>query len=208
MITETETLKPQLSEPFPDIPEIWVCPKTELRIPKDPVKNILWREKLLRKAEDDPIFQRDLIAASAESLTFWVNTFVWTYHQFDVNPETGERIEAIQPHNPFVTWVIQDELLDKFRYCLKNGKDVLIDKSRDMGASWLCIVFLHWLWLFRPDSQLLEMSRTQDYVDQTGNMKALFQKHDYINGWLPKWMLPPDVLFGQKYRTKMHMKNV
>ncbi len=208
MIAETEILKPQLKTPFPDVPEIWTCPKTGLKVPKDPVKNILWREKLLRKAEHDPIFQRDLLAACGESLIFWTNTFVWTYHQFDVSPDTGERIEAIQPHNPFVTWTIQDVLLAMFEYCLKHGLDLLIDKCRDMGASWLCIVFLHWLWLFRPDSQLLEMSRTQDYVDQTGNMKALFQKHDYINGWLPKWMLPPNVLFGQKNRTKMHMKNM
>ena len=205
---QTETLKPQLAEPFPNVPRHWTCPNTDLIVPKFDEENVVWRSKLLARAEDDPILQRDLLAGSRESLLFWVNTFVWTYHQFDVNTETGERIEAKQPHNPFITWEIQDTLLHEFEYSLKHGLDILIDKCRDMGASWLCIAFLHWLWLFRPDSQLLEMSRTQDYVDQTGNMKALFQKHDYINGWLPEWMLPPDVLFGQKYRTKMHMKNI
>jgi hypothetical protein len=39
-------------------------------------------------------------------------------------------------------------------------------------------------------------------------MKALFQKHDYINKWLPEWMVPPGCAVGQKYRTKMHMKNI
>jgi len=208
MIAETEIIRPQLKTPFPDVPEIWTCPRTGLKVPKDPVKNILWREKLLRAAEHDPILQRDLLAACGESLIFWINTFAWTYHQFDVDPETGERTEAIQPHNPFITWEIQDDLCNQFEYHLKEALDILIDKTRDMGASWLCVDFLHWLWLFRSESQLLEMSRTQDYVDQTGNMKALFQKHDYINGWLPKWMLPPNVLFGQKNRTKMHMKNM
>jgi hypothetical protein len=77
-----------------------------------------------------------------------------------------------------------------------------------MGASWLCIAFIHWLWLFRLDAQLLELSRTETYVDQAGNMKALFQKHDYINQWLPDWMRPPDCLPGEKNRTKMHMMNV
>lgn len=208
MITETETLEPQLKTPFPNVLEIWTCSKTGIKVPKDPVKNILWREKLLRAAEHDPILQRDLLAACRESQIFWINAFAWTYHQFDIDPETGERTEAIQPHNPFVTWEIQDELCNAFEYHLKEGLDILIDKTRDMGASWLCVDFLHWLWLFRPESQLLEMSRTEPYVDQTGNMKALFQKHDYINGWLPKWMIPPNVLFGQKNRTKMHMKNV
>ncbi len=208
MIAEVDTLKPVLSEPFPNVPDIWVCPKTGIKIPKRDLENVEWRAKLLSRAEDDPILQRDLLAACGESLILWTNLFVWTYHQFDVDPETGKRIEAKQPHNPFITWEIQDILLEMFKYCLKNGLDILIDKCRDMGASWLCVVFIHWLWLFSPDSQLLEMSRTQDYVDQTGNMKALFQKHDYINGWLPEWMLPPGVMFGQKNRTKMHMKNL
>jgi len=208
MLQAIEELKPTLSEPFPNIPRYWKDLRTGLIIPKYEVENLQWRRDLLRKAEDDLILRRDLLTASKQSLHFWTNCFVHTYHQFDVNPETGERIEAKQPHNPFITWKIQDELLDEFLICLKKGEDILIDKCRDMGASWICVLFLHWLWLFRPNSQLLEMSRTQDYVDQTGNMKALFQKHDYINSWLPEWMLPPAIMSGQKYRTKMHMQNI
>jgi len=205
---EVIDLKPKLSEPFPNIQRYWTCSKTGLKVPKFEQENIEWRTKLLNQAENDAILQRDLLSASAQSLLFFANTFVWTYHQFDVNPATGERIEARRPHCPFISWEIQDELFNLLELYLTKGLDVLLDKCRDMGASWCCIIFLHWLWLFRPDSQLLEMSRVQEYVDQTGNMKALFQKHDYINGWLPKWMLPPDCLVGQKYRTKMHMKNI
>lgn len=203
-----DIIKPQLKTPFPDIPDLWKCPKTGLYIPKDPVKNIRYRSDLLAAAENDIIMQEDLLAASNESQLFWINTFVMTYHQFDVDPSTGKRIEAVYPHNPFVTWDIQDELFDRFERHLKLGKDVLINKTRDMGASWCCIAFLHWLWLFRPDSQLLELSRTEDYVDKAGNMKALFQKHDYINDWLPDWMVPPGVGYREKNRSKMHMLNV
>ncbi len=207
-LTAIEELKPTLKTPFPNVPRYWKDPMTGLMVPKYEIENLEWRTDLFKEAETDLILRRDLLTASKQSLHFWVNAFVTTYHQFDVNPDTGERIEARQPHNPFITWEIQDELLDAFINCLKVGEDILIDKCRDMGASWICVVFMHWLWLFRPDSQLLEMSRTQDYVDQTGNMKALFQKHDYINGWLPEWMLPPNVKFGEKQRTKMHMKNI
>lgn len=203
----TIELKPKLKEPFPDIPQYWTCSKTGLVIPKFETENIEWRTKLLQEAENDILLQRDLLAACKESLLFFANAFVWTYHQFDVDPDTGQRIEARHPHSPFISWEIQDELFNLLEIYLKEGRDVLIDKCRDMGASWCCIIFLHWLWLFRSESQLLEMSRVQEYVDQTGNMKALFQKHDYINGWLPNWMLPPDVLFGNRNRTKMHMKN-
>ena len=200
--------KPKLSEPFPNIQQYWTCSKTGLIVPKYEDENMQWREKLLKKAENDTKLQKDLLTASASSLLYWINTFVMTYHQFDVD-EHGNRIDSPRPHVPFITWEIQDELFDLFEYCLPRGKDILIDKSRDMGASWICVAFLHWLWLFDDKApQLLEMSRTESYVDQTGNMKALFQKHDYINGWLPEWMLPPECLVGQKYRTKLHMLNV
>ena len=208
MFQTEETLKPSLSSPFPNVPKIWTCPKTGLQVPKFQLENIEWRQNILHRAQDDLYLQNDLLSACKESLLFWVNGFMWSYHQFDVNPKTGERIEATNPHVPFIPWEIQDELFNDFELHLKNGKDILIDKSRDMGASWCCIAFLHWLWLFRPDSQLLELSRTEPYVDQNGNMKALFQKHDYINQWLPDWMRPPLCLVGEKYRTKMHLPNI
>ncbi len=204
----TETLKPQLKQPFPLGNRYWKCKKTGLVVPKHVDENIVWKEKLLLQAENDTILQADLLAACAESLLYFVNAFVWTYHQFDVDPTTGQRIESISPHEPFITWEIQDELFNKFEYHLAHALDILISKCRDMGASWCCIIFLHWLWLFhKKGPQLLEMSRTREYVDQTGNEKALFQKHDKINQWLPEWMLPPDCLPGGKYRTKMHMHN-
>jgi hypothetical protein len=207
MIVVEESIKPQLKEPFPNMPDLWKCPKTGLLIPKDPVKNIQYRTDLLAKAEHDTVLQEDLLAACKQSLLFFINAFVMTYHQFDVDPKTGKRIPAVYADNPFITWEIQDDLFNVFEHCLKVAEDILVNKSRDMGASWSCIVFLHWLWLFRDNAQLLEMSRTEDYVDKAGNMKALFQKHDYINKWLPDWMLPPDIGHRQKNRSKMHLAN-
>jgi len=200
--------KPELETPFPRNYRYWKCDKTGLLVPKRERENLEWRKKLLIASENDVGMQKDLMSACASSLKYWVNAFVMTYHQFDVNPETGGRIEAPQTHVPFITWDIQDAAFDKLEWCLHNGKDILFDKSRDMGASWICVVFLHWLWLFRDNSQLLEMSRVREYVDQTGNMKTLFQKHDYINDWLPEWMVPPQCHPGQKHRTKMHMLNI
>ncbi len=201
-------LKPELSTPFPDIQRYWTCPITGLLVPKLPHDNIIWRGNLLEDAEDDLLLQQDLMSACAQSLLFWINAFAWTYHQKDVDPLTGLEIEVEYEHVPFITWAIQDVLFDKLIYKLKHPKSILIDKSRDMGASWCGIAFIHWVWLFRDEAQILEMSRTEDYVDKAGNMKALFQRHDYINQWLPEWMVPPDVAVGKKYRTKLHMKNI
>ena len=208
MVDITEKLRPELRIPFPDVPEFWTCSRTGLIVPKRTVANLNYRAEILKNAEYDKGFQQDLMTASAESLLFWINSFCFTFHQFDVEGSTGERYESKEAYHPFISWEIQDVLFERLIWHLANAKDILINKSRDMGASWMCAIFLHWLWLFRPNSQLLELSRTEPYVDQPGNKKALFQKHDLLNNFLPEWMKPPQCSVGQKYRTKMHLFNV
>jgi len=164
---------------------------------------------LMEKAGKDEGMQKDLLAACAESQLFWINAFGMTFHQFDVD-DKGKRIESRHADQPMITWPIQDELLLRFEDCVTTGDDILIDKARDMGASWCCAYHLHWLMLFRQSqkpTELLEMSRNEDYVDKPGNMKALFQKHDYVNKWLPDWMRPPDCFRGQANRSHMHWHN-
>lgn len=203
----SQATKPSLTTPFPPKRRYKKDEKTGIMVPVNEIENIQWRSNLLGRAENDVVLQEDLLAACRESLPFFTNAFCWTLHQFEVDKETGKRYESPQPHVPFITWDIQDELFNKFNECLAKGEDVLVDKARDMGASWCCVIFMHWLWLFRKSKKLLEMSRTEGYVDLRGNDKALFQKHDYLNLWLPDWMRPPGCLPGQKHRTKMHMHN-
>ena len=170
---------PRLATPFPSNRRWWTCPKTGLKVPKWKNENAEWREKLLKRAENDYVMQQDLLAACKESYLFWVNAFCWTYHQFETNPETGKQIPSTEPHQPMITWEIQDKLFDWLNEHFEKGKDGLIDKSRDMGASWCCLEYLHWLWLFRPATEIREMSRVEDLVD-SGLSKSLFWKHDYI----------------------------
>lgn len=202
-------IRPQLPKPFPIPCEIWTDPKTGISIPKHSEANLKWRMDLMEKAGKDERMQKDLLDACAESQLFWINAFCMTFHQFDVD-EHGKRIESKHADQPMITWPIQDELLLRFENCVAEGEDILIDKSRDMGASWCCADYLHWLMLFRRSekpTELLEMSRNEDYVDKPGNMKALFQKHDYINQWLPEWMRPPGCRRGQANRSHMHWHN-
>ena len=183
MITNLTTA-PKLHEPFPEIPEFWVDPKTGLKIPKDVDANIRYREKLLRAAEHNISLQEELMRACKDSILVFLNLFVWTFKQFDVLPD-GSMVPASNSHVPMVTWGIQDEFFGELVDAVETGHDLGIKKSRDMGASWCCLVLLHWYWLFHEDCMLLELSRTEDYVDKTGNPKSLFWKHDYINSRSP-----------------------
>lgn len=199
-------IKPQFDIPL-EHPPTWTCPKIGLIIPKQHDENLKWRKQLLESAEKDPLFQQELLAASKQSVLFWVNAFVWTYHQFETDPLTGNRLPAKQADWPFVTWFIQDEAFKELEYAFEHGKDLLIDKTREMGASWLCLTYLHWLWLFRPKTEIREMSRKEDLVDDP-SMDSLMAKHDYINKWLPEWMRPPGVMVrGRDNRTNLRIYN-
>jgi len=201
------TQHPKLAEPFPSSRRFWTCPKTGLKVPKRKDENLQWRERTLRAADKDPILRADLLAASRDSSLFWLNLFAWTYWQFETDPETGKQRPAQQTHQPFIPWECQDEAWEAFEYAFENGEDILVAKSRDMGASWLCALFCHHKWLFRPDCQIREMSRKEFYVDGPTS-DSLFWKHDYLNTWLPSWMRPPGVTErGTKNRTKLRIHN-
>lgn len=94
--------------------------------------------------------------------------------------------------------------------CVDEGRDAIIDKSRDMGASWLCVALATWYWLFRPDTQILLVSRVEDLVDRRGDPDSLMWKIDYMISNLPEWMVPgkaDDFQPGGQYRRHLQLVN-
>lgn len=202
-----DVVKPTLSVPFPSGREWWTCSKTGLKVPMREIENAAYREKLLHKAAHDKVMQQDLLAACKESVLFWVNSFVWTLWEFEVDPTTHRYMPSATALHPFITFEKQDEWFDWAGERFRLGEDGLTHKSREMGASWLHTEFNHHFWLFRPNTQIREMSRTEDMVDSPIT-KSLFYKHDLINTYLPEWMCPPGVLVrGRQNRTSLRIHN-
>lgn len=170
------------------------CPITGLEIPKTVAGNIEWRNKLREEALKSEATRKAIKAACTSSFMYWVNAFGWTYHQKWVN-EKGEEVAVTgeDSHVPFITWKIQDEAALQLIDAIETGNDTLIDKARDMGASWLVIAVFQWFWQFRPNSTFLELSRKEQYVDQRGNMDSLFEKHRYMLKMQPLWLRPKKV---------------
>jgi hypothetical protein len=193
-----------LSRPAPQHGASWTCPRTGIVIPKTIKANLLWRRRLLNEASASEPFQRQLRAACAASPWFWINGFCWTYRPKRVN-ELGEEVPCLdhEAHVPFVTWLVQDEFIGELQDAIDGGHDVLIDKSRDMGASWLCLTVLHHYWQFRRAVSFLELSRKEELVDSGGNMDSLFEKHRYLLKWQPAWLKPRRV--ADRY---MHLANL
>jgi len=149
-------------------------------VPKNIKDNIEFRREIIRKCEYDDDEKIKIIRKCKEDVLFYVNTFVWTYSPKD---------SSEKPTVPFVTWPYQDYVF--FRLLKSFAKeDIVIVKSRDIGATWICLAFLEWKWHFYDELSFLLVSRKEEYVDLRDTPRELFWKIDFIHKNQPAWMLP------------------
>ncbi len=137
------------------------------------------RYELLRQAEYSPDVQELLLEQCRRDILFWFEHFCWTF-----DPRLN------QPHQAFRLYPFQKELVMQLAHVIDKGDDLLIEKSRDMGVSWLILLTFQYYWLFHPGSQFLIGSRKMDLVDKKGDLSTLFEKLRYNLRWLPSWMQP------------------
>lgn len=159
-------------------------------VPKDFSKNLDYRNEVLNSALESGATREELWIACSRDLLFYVNTFCFTY-----DPRKSNGVL------PFVTYKFQDESMLQIRDCILEGRDLVIKKSRDMGASWMLLTVFEWFWHFKSGQSFLLVSRNEDYVDKIGNPKSLFWKIDFIHKHLPNWLIPPMT------RTKLRLTN-
>ena len=152
-----------------------------LEYPKNPTENLQWRYRLWAECKKDKRFQNAVKELFFKDPLFAFNTFFFT---LDVRKRPF--------HNqPFCTWPYQDKFLLSLQDHIDTGRDILVEKSRDMGASWLVISLFFWNWL-KPGGgyDFLLGSRIEDYVDKRGDMRTLMEKARYLLYKLPKWLMP------------------
>lgn len=146
-------------------------------VPKNKALNLIYREVLLEMADKDEDVRQQIWIASSRDQLFFVNTMLWVF-------EPREAIDL-----PFVTWPFQDRVFTLFEKSI--GKtDLGLEKSRDMGASWMFLTSFFYRWLFRPRQAFGLVSRTEDAVDKKDDPDCLMWKLDYHYRNLPRWMQP------------------
>jgi len=169
----------------------WDCPRTGLRVPKTLAANLKWRNQLRMLALNDAYTRDSLSQACEASFLFWCNAFVWTYRQKRANPDGVEVAVSGKLSNvPFITWAIQDEAVEEIQLCIEHGEDINLEKSRDMGATWLVLALSDWYLLWHENVNIGVVSRKEQLVDRKGDMDSLFEKLKYIHSMLPSWQLP------------------
>ncbi|MBV6446379.1 MAG: hypothetical protein IFNCLDLE_02677 [Ignavibacteriaceae bacterium] len=122
---------------------------------------------------------------AAEDPVYFFDAFLYTF-----NPKQSPF------HLRFHPFPFQKKLIWQIVEAIRNGEDIFIEKSREMGATYTVMGVLIWMWLFEPGSNFLVGSRKEDYVDnrrggETGNKEeSLFGKIDYMLSRIPSIILP------------------
>jgi hypothetical protein len=167
------------------------------RIPRELRANLALRRRVNRLCLESGAYRRAALEMCRTDILAWVNLFAW---QFNPNAIGGGSLES----GPFITWPFQDEAIlgaDRadgthahgILECIEQRKDLVIEKSREMGASWLCLLVMDWLFLFHPWKKFLMISRSEAAVDRPGDPDCLFWKLDHVHRHLPEWMAGPRV---------------
>ena len=167
--------------------------------PRSFLENLRYRRALLRwvtaEGEDDEVHiaRRDHVwQMCLEDPFFYFDSFVFTYNPRDL----------VNPSLPFILYDFQREALAGMIDAL-GAEDFLIEKSRDMGASWLCSGAFEWAWHFLPQkTSFLLVSRKEELVDKRGDMKSLMARLDFTLDHQPRWLRPRIV------RTALNLVNV
>lgn len=143
---------------------------------------IVERATLLQKTQLDKKLRQALMIRCADDIYFWIENFVWIL-------EPRSKGESKIPMSLEGNFKYQKKVIKKILDCIINGKDLRVEKSRDMGLSWLIIIIFVWGWLFHGWDTMIG-SKTAEAVDKLNNMKTLFPKARFVLKYLPKWMLP------------------
>ena len=95
---------------------------------------------------------------------------------------------------PFFLFDYQKKIIHRLLDAELSGLDqeLLIDKPRGMGFTWILCAYLLWRWLFTPNWSGFILSRTETEVDDgsADPSSSIFGKIRFLIGHLPPWVLP------------------
>lgn len=156
----------------------------QIRWPPDYVKLFAWRQGQLRTFRKNP----NLLAGAKfyykthpiEFICDWVDTY---------DPRNaGQSGKMVRM--PFMLFPRQKDMVRFLYACLNGEADGLVEKCRDAGATWVCVAFSVWLWLFWDGAAVGWGSRKEDLVDKLGIMDSIFEKLRAVIRGLPREFLP------------------
>lgn len=160
-----------------------------------------YREKLVARlqtfqmCEKDPLMMTQLIVDkwSIDPIAF-IEQFGWI-----INPKFHNEVK------PFFLFDYQKKVIKKVWEAEVSGQEceILIDKPREMGLTWVFVWYDIWRWLFTKNWSGAILSRTETEVDDgtSSPEKSIFGKIRWGLQHLPTWLIPDEFTFKNKKGT-------
>lgn len=90
---------------------------------------------------------------------------------------------------PYLLRPFQEDTVQAVTEHIRSGRDLIIDKTREMGVTWLVLAAFAHRWIFDEGFTACLTSITEDKIDRRGDPNCLFWKFDYLIRSLR--LLPP-----------------
>ncbi len=149
--------------------------------PREINANVDFRHKLFVAASQDNELAADVRRTCQENIMFWIDLFCWTK-----DPRKDPDIL------PFITYdAYQRDSILEIEMAIDKGYDLLGEKSRDMGFSWMVLYVFEHKWLFETGSDFRLGSRKEEFVDRIGDIDTLFEKLRFNLERQPRFLMPP-----------------
>lgn len=152
------------------------------------IPNMRQRVELYTKMKINPQLAMTAYALALKDPVYFFKMFLWTHEPRPLYLKWyGLRFARI----PFIPYPVQEKVILELVDSIRSGKDILIDKSREQGATWLILGVVLWFWLQRESgNDFLLGSRKFDNVDKKGSVDTLFEKFRYMLYILPEIFIP------------------
>jgi len=172
-------LPTQVAYPLPQT----IRPPYNLTWPPDYVSVLAWRQQQILRLRSDPSLIVGALEYYKDRPVDFINHWCTTY-----DPRLA--ISGRPPTMPFILYQRQEEFIEfVVEACLRPQENGLSEKTREVGATWLCCGISTWLWRYWRGASIGWGSREQDLVDKIGDPDAIFEKmRIIIRNWPPEFL--------------------
>ena len=167
-----------------------------IEYPKNYDLNVKHRIRLWEECSKDEVLRNDVKDVCKKDILYWINMFCHT-------KDPRKTPDII----PFVCYdTFQIDYILQIQDAIDSQIDLLTEKSRDMGVSWMALyVFMH-KWLFESGSDFRVGSRKEEFVDKPKVIDTLFEKIRFNLSKQPGWMMPEGFNW-KEHSTYMKLHN-
>lgn len=149
-------------------------------LPKDPVELLKFRIYVRQRCLEDVQFREMIDQMCSQDCAFFIQVFGF----FHETRETGQHVGKF----PVRLYADQVDLIAWFMGAI--GKtDIIVEKTRGIGLSYLLVCVYLWLWKYRGESlDLALISKQESTLDIPRRPSSLLGKLDLLFENLPMWM--------------------